>query len=114
MVDYDQDKALHVNNHLHENFVSLGYSEIHDKELEENKETILNHDHHSLQDTQIFDAPIYDDYYDFDDDLHEKQVVFSSSENSDQHGYDENMLTSIFDQQHQFSFHPFSITKSHT
>jgi hypothetical protein len=61
-----------VNHHLHENFPTLGYSEIHDVPLKGNKETILNHDHHSLQDAQLFDVPIYDEYYDFDDNLHEQ------------------------------------------
>jgi hypothetical protein len=46
-----------------------------------NEEVVLNH---SLSDAQLFDTPIYDKYYDSDDDLYKKKVVFSSSKNSDQ------------------------------
>ena len=107
MIDYGQDKELFVHHHTLEKFANLGYNEINDEPLKENKYIVLNH---SLQDAQIFDAPIYDEYYDVDDDLHEQQVVFSSSEKFDQPSYDEDVLTP----QDQCSSEPFSITGSHT
>ena len=90
MIDYGRDKELCMHHHTLEKFSTLGYSEINSEPLKENEETILNH---SLQDAQIFDALSYDEYYEFDDDLHKQQVVFSSFENSNQPGYDENVLT---------------------
>jgi hypothetical protein len=67
MIDYGRDKELFVHHHTLENIATLGYSEINDEPLKENEETVLNH---SLQDAQLSDAPIYDEYYDFDNDLH--------------------------------------------
>jgi hypothetical protein len=107
MIDYGQDKELFVHHHTLEKFATLGYGEINDESLKENEEIVLNH---YLQDAQLFDAPIYDEYYEFDDDLHEQQVVFTSSDNFDQPSYDEDVLTL----QDQFSSQPFSVTKSHT
>ena len=80
----------------------------------ENQEVVFNFDHHSLQDSKVFGSPIYDEYHDLDDNLHEQHVVFYSSEFSNQPICDEEVLTPIFDQEDQFSFHPTLVTKSHT
>lgn len=68
---HHQDKEYDV--HHYENSSVLAHSETYDESLEENQEIVLHGDHHSLQDEQVFNPPIYDEYQDLyssvDDDM---------------------------------------------
>jgi hypothetical protein len=91
IIDHDQHHLLD------ECFVALDYNEMHASEesFQENQEFVF-YDHHSLQDTKVFDPPIYDEYNDLDikDDekLHGQLEVFPFSENSHQQYQEGNEL----------------------
>lgn len=82
----DWDREIEVHPQVPENFASLNYDEVYDNQesCQENQETIFNYNHHSLEDSHVFDSPIYDEYLDPDDNLHEQQVGASFYEVFDQ------------------------------
>jgi hypothetical protein len=78
IIYYDRDKEINMHHHVHENSIVLNYNETYDNQevFQEDQETIVDYDHHSLQDVQFFESPIYDEYHDLDDKLYEKKVSF--------------------------------------